>query len=116
MHHFDPLVGGGEWGCGGSASRGGRSSCEPLAEAIAGKLEKGLSAQRIYQDLVSDNAFSGSYQAVKRHVRGLKAKDPERIWRVECLMGKRGRSISAQARRLTTARAAAVARGSFASF
>ncbi|MGI8604876.1 MAG: hypothetical protein ACR2OZ_18050 [Verrucomicrobiales bacterium] len=75
-------------GAGGRASPGRRSSCEPLAEAIAGKLEKGLSAQRIYQDLVSENAFSGSYQAVKRHVRGLKAKDPEQTWRVEWRAGE----------------------------
>src|SRR6202011_2739146 len=33
-------------------SIGRRSQCEPLAEAIMAKVEVGLSAQRIYQDLV----------------------------------------------------------------
>jgi transposase len=78
----------GSGGAGGRASPGRRSSCQPLAEAITGKLEKGLSAQRIYQDLVSENAFSGSYQAVKRYVRGLKTKEPQRVWRVECRPGE----------------------------
>jgi hypothetical protein len=31
----------------------------------------GLSAQRVYQDLVCDHAFVDSYQAVKRFVRQL---------------------------------------------
>ena len=33
-------------------SAGRQSQCEPFLEAIAGKIELGLSAQRIYQDLV----------------------------------------------------------------
>ena len=36
----------------------------------------GLSAQRIYQDLVSEHAFTGSYQAVKRFVRHLRETQP----------------------------------------
>ena len=41
----------------------GRSRCcEPLAEAIAAKVEVGLSARRIYQDLVEQNGFQDSYQ------------------------------------------------------
>jgi hypothetical protein len=41
---------------------GRRSYCEPLAEAIAAKVEVGLSARRIYQDLVKQNGFKDSYQ------------------------------------------------------
>ena len=50
---------------------GRKSQCEPLAEVIRAKVEVGLSAQRIYQDLVEENGFSDSYQCVKRFVRKL---------------------------------------------
>ena len=36
---------------------GRRSRCERLAEVIGAKLEVGLSARRIYQDLVEQNDF-----------------------------------------------------------
>jgi transposase len=52
------------------------------------KIEAGLSAQRIYQDLVEDNGFTDSYQSVKRFVRKLRALQPERIWRLECQPGE----------------------------
>jgi hypothetical protein len=52
-----------------------------LAEVIAAKVEVGLSARRIYQDLVEQNDFSDSYQSVKRFVRKLRATQPERVWR-----------------------------------
>ena len=50
---------------------GRKSQCEPLAEAILAKVEAGLSAQRIYQDLVEENGFADSYESVKRFVRKL---------------------------------------------
>src|SRR5207244_3705697 len=62
---------------------GRRSHCEALAEVIAAKLEAGLSAQRIYQDLVEQNCFKDSYQSVQRFVRKLKRLEPQRIWRME---------------------------------
>src|ERR1700746_789437 len=49
-------------------SVGRKSQCEPLAEAIMAKVEVGLSAQRIYQDLVEESGFTDSYQSVKRFV------------------------------------------------
>jgi hypothetical protein len=55
-----------------------------LAEVIVAKVEVGLSAQRIYQDLVEENAFTDSYQLLKRFVRKLRAARPERIHRLEC--------------------------------
>jgi len=71
-----------------SKSVGRRSQCEPLAEVISAKVEVGLSARRIYQDLVEENGFTDSYQSVKRFVRKLRALHPERIWRLECQPGE----------------------------
>jgi hypothetical protein len=39
---------------------GRRSYCEALAEVIAAKVEVGLSARRIYQDLMEQNGFNDS--------------------------------------------------------
>jgi len=69
-------------------SGGRRSQCEPLAETIRMKVEVGLSAQRIYQDLVDESAFTDSYESVKRYVRKLKETQPGRIWRLECRPGE----------------------------
>jgi hypothetical protein len=55
---------------------------------ILAKVEVGLSAQRIYQDLVEENGFSDSYESVKRFVRKLRARWPERIYRLECQPGE----------------------------
>lgn len=55
-----------------TGSRAGRKSqCEPFREQITLSAQAGLSAQRIYQDLVSEYQFSGNYDSVKRFVRGL---------------------------------------------
>ena len=51
-------------------------------------LELGLSAQRIYQDLVAGHGFGGSYPSVRRYVAKLKASEPERVWRIECQPGE----------------------------
>jgi transposase len=67
---------------------GRRSYCQPLAEAIGAKVEVGLSARRIYQDLVEQNGFSDSYQSVQRFVRKLKATQPQRVWRMEARPGE----------------------------
>jgi transposase len=69
-------------------SVGRKSQCEPLVEVIMAKVEVGLSAQRIYQDLVEEKGFTDSYQSVKRFVRKLRAVQPERIWRLECQPGE----------------------------
>ena len=67
---------------------GRKSQCEPLIEVITAKVEVGLSAQRIYQDLVEENGFTDSYQSVKRFVRKWRASQPERVWRLECQPGE----------------------------
>ena len=64
------------------------SLCEPLRERIRSKLELGLTAQRIYQDLVAEVEFTGSYQAVKRFARHLRQEQPQRVWRIEVQPGE----------------------------
>jgi transposase len=70
------------------AKAGRRSGCEPYASDIATKVEKGLSARRIYQDLVVEHGFAETYQCVKRYVRKIKASAPERVWRMESHPGE----------------------------
>ncbi len=67
---------------------GPKSLCEAFAAAIGTKVEAGLSAQRIYQDLVGESTFKGSYQSVRRFVARLKASEPRRVWRMECEPGE----------------------------
>lgn len=62
---------------------GRKSSCEPFDSEIRSKCELGLTAQRIFQDLVADQAFTGSYSSVKRYVRRLEAKTPLPFRRME---------------------------------
>lgn len=64
------------------------SQCAPFRETIERGLEQGLTAQRIYQDLVTERAFPGRYDAVKRFVRRLRKVAPERFFRLECLPGE----------------------------
>ena len=44
------------------------SSCEPFRERVIEKLELGLNAKRIHQDLVNEHGFTGKYWAVYRFV------------------------------------------------
>jgi transposase len=48
---------------------GRKSFCQAFREVILEKIEVGLSAQRIYQDLCADHGFEGGYESVKRFVR-----------------------------------------------
>src|SRR6266704_2734336 len=60
-----------------AGSKPGRvSQCEPFASFINAGLDAHLSAQRIYQDLVSEEKFVGSYDSVKRFVRQLQGANP----------------------------------------
>lgn len=67
---------------------GSRSLCADFREVIEPMLALGLSAQRIYQDLVTGHGFGGSYPSVSRYVAKLKAREPERVWRIECEPGE----------------------------
>lgn len=67
------------------------SQCEPFRSVILAKLEQGLSAQRIYQDLIADHAFTGKYPSVRRFVRRLGADAVEGFepaWVLRLLLGK----------------------------
>jgi transposase len=74
----------------GSVALGGavRSRCAVHRDRILEKVESGLSAQRIWQDLREEVGFEDSYDSVKRYVRRLKARQPHRVWRVECEPGE----------------------------
>ena len=69
-------------------SLGPPSLCQPFAAVITPKLDLGLSAQRIYQDLGVEHDFAGSYSSVKRFVRRLGAKMPLPFRRMECEPGQ----------------------------
>lgn len=58
-------------------SPGSASVCEPYREYINKALDKGLTAQRIWQDLKEDYGFGYSYGSVKRFVCGIKKRRPE---------------------------------------
>ena len=60
-----------------------RSSCEPFRDAVLSKLEQGLDAQRIYQDLVEENGFEGKYWSVRRFVKRLGASQELPFRRIE---------------------------------
>jgi transposase len=67
---------------------GRKSQCEPFRNQITLSWEAGLSAQRIYQDLVSDHRFEGNYDAVKRFVRQLGQSSPLPFRRMESEPGQ----------------------------
>jgi transposase len=66
---------------------GRQSSCLPWQSQIEAAAAVGLSAQRIYQDLVTEHGFTGSYQAVKRFVRQLRQSQPIPFVRMEVEAG-----------------------------
>jgi transposase len=65
----------------------GRSQCEPYHNIISDKLKKGLTCQRIYQDLRDEYGFAGSYYSVRRFVKRLRDDDPVPFRRMECMPG-----------------------------
>ena len=67
---------------------GRRSLCEPFRARIEKDASEGLSAQRIYQDLVREDAFDGSYESVKRFVGRLRREQPRRFERIESQPGE----------------------------
>jgi transposase len=69
-------------------SLGRSSQCAPLQPTIQAKLEVGLSARRIYQDLVCEHGFQGSYYSVRRFVHRLTCRTPLPFRRMECAPGE----------------------------
>lgn len=72
------------------------ANCPPISRSSAAKfdseikegLKKGYTAQRIYQDLITDLKAQISYDAVKRYTRKIKAKQPNVYARVHKLPGE----------------------------
>jgi hypothetical protein len=72
-----------------ASQRAGRAGeCEPWRQTIHDKIDLGLTAQRIYQDLTSEHGFAGSYYSVRRFVRQLEAKQEFPFRRLECGPGE----------------------------
>src|SRR5439155_9968965 len=67
---------------------GRQSVCEPLRDAIVAKLELGLSAMRIHQDLTGEQGAAISYHSVRRFVRRLEHSRPLPFRRMECGPGE----------------------------
>lgn len=65
-----------------------RSRCEPFRAVILGKLEQGLSAQRIWQDLRDEHGFPDGYQSVQRFAQALQATHGLPFRRMECAPGQ----------------------------
>jgi transposase len=61
-----------------------RSQCAAFRAVILELLERRLSGQRIYQDLVTEHGYAGSYYSVRRFVRKLGAAVPLPFRRLEC--------------------------------
>src|SRR5262245_247011 len=72
----------------GPSAVGRPSDCAPWRAAIQAKLELGLSAQRIHQDLVAEHGFTGSYYSVRRFVRHLEETLELPFRRLECAAGE----------------------------
>jgi transposase/transposase-like protein len=64
------------------------SLCEPWRQVILDKLQLGLTAQRIYQDLVSAHGFTAKYHSVRRFVRRLGHNQALPFRRMECEPGE----------------------------
>jgi transposase len=83
------LVGPGVEAIAAASARAGRlSDCEPFRQSIRDQIDLGLTAQRIYQDLVTEHGFAGSYYSVRRFVRQLEAKQELPFRRLECGPGE----------------------------
>ena len=69
-------------------SAGRLSGCDPWRQVIDTKLALGLTAQRIYQDLVGEYGYNGSYYSVRRFVRRLGQRPSLPFRRLECGPGE----------------------------
>ena len=73
----------------GSVVQAGPASvCDRWREPIAAAWQAGLSIQRIYQDLVVEHQFAGSYHAVRRFVLRQHGRTELPFRRIECAPGQ----------------------------
>ena len=70
------------------ATAASRSLCAPFRTTILAQLEQGLSAQRIFQDLVDEQGFEGKYHSVRRFVAKLNQAKPLPFRRMEVAAGE----------------------------
>jgi len=70
------------------AASASRSKCRPLRKIIKAKLEQGLSAQRIFQDLVAEHGFANKYHSVRRFIGKLDEAIPLPFRRMDCAPGQ----------------------------
>jgi transposase len=63
------------------------SAAGPWRQVIEQKLEAGLTARRIFQDLRDDHGYGGSYYSVRRLIRKLTCVTPAPFRRMECDAG-----------------------------
>ncbi len=78
-------------------------------EQIVAKIELGLTAQRIYQDLVADHGFTAKYHSVRRYVAALTGSKELPVRRMEVEPGQEmqidyGKELAAKIIRASTAR------------
>jgi transposase len=73
---------------GAETPAGSRSECEPYRDKIVRKLEQGLTAQRIWQDLIEEYGFAAKYQSVRRYVARLQKRTPQLVRRMEVAAGE----------------------------
>jgi transposase len=64
------------------------SACGPYRDWIEAQVRLGRNAVSIYQDLVEQQGFQHKYNSVKRFVRRLKAREPERFDVLEFMPGE----------------------------
>jgi len=76
------------WSATGSPPAGRRSCCDPWRAVILERLQQGLTARRIWQDLKIEHGFADSYQSVQRFIRKLNASTPLPFRRMECQPGE----------------------------
>jgi transposase len=68
--------------------REARSACEPYRDWIEAQVALGRNGSSIYQDLVDQHGFGHAYNSVKRFIRHLKRRDPERFDVLESAPGE----------------------------
>ena len=71
-----------------ASTPGRKSDSGSFSAEIEAGLTSGLSLKRIHQDLVSDHAFTGSYQSVKRFAHKFAASIDPPFRRIECAPGE----------------------------
>jgi transposase len=72
------------------STTGPTSACEPFRAEIEKLVGRGLTAQRIWQDLCAEHGFGHGYESVKRFVHGVRGRSPEVADVMEHPPGKEG--------------------------